>query len=160
MGGLCWAACGASVANYYRGFSYDANDVYKIVQNATGVDVPKGKPATIKCMFSKLGMHYTYLERRLTYTEALKCLSNGKMIMYGVQGEVGGHAVVLCGVFRINSYYGYIYMDPNVQGGYVLNYNDSSAAKSTTGNFYYYDGDLYTWVSCTFLNLEKSYTVK
>lgn len=159
--GLCWAACGASIANYYRGTSYDTWSVYNQVLKTTGLEQLLGSPATIKCMLSTLGLHYNELERRLTYTQALSALEDNSLIMYSLQGAEGGHGVVLCGVFRINSYYGFIYMDPNVTGGYVLNYNDKSAATATSGNFYYFNGAYQsTWVSHTFYNFEKLYYIK
>lgn len=160
--GICWAACGASVSNYYRSTSYNAKNVYNIVKSTTGLEYPEGTPAIMKCMFGKLGIFYTYLERRLTYSEALKKIGNDTLIMYGVQGADGGHAILLCGVFKIYSNYGFIYMDPNVNGGYVLNYNEPTVANTTTGNFYYYNGvnSLFTWISCTFCDLEKHYTIK
>ncbi len=161
-GGLCWAACGASVSNYYRGTSYDAEDVLELTQIATGVEELEGTPATVKAMFGKLGIYYTYLERRLTYSQALKSLDNGNLIMYGIRGPWSeGHAVILCGVFRINTSYGFIYMDSIVRGGYVLNYNDQTVATTTSGDFYYYAGyqGIYTEVFCSFSNLQKHYTV-
>ena len=162
ISGLCWAACGASISNYYRNTSYNAKNVYDIVKSTTGLEYPEGTPAIMKCMFGKLGIFYTYLERRLTYSEALKKIGNDTLVMYGVQGADGGHAILLCGVFKIYSNYGFIYMDPNVNGGYVLNYNEPTVANTTTGNFYYYNGTnkLFTWISCTFCDLEKHYTIK
>ena len=81
--------------------------------------------------------------------------------MYGLQNDESAHAVIMSGVFRINSYYGFIYMDPNVSDGYVLNYNEKSVANSTSGNFYYWNGqEQYNDVLCTYYKLEKHYTVE
>ena len=159
--GLCWAACGASISNYYRGTSYDTWGVYNLVSKTVGLSNLYGTPATIRCMFSTLGLKMSELDRRLTYTQALNALNNNSLIMYGVEGLYGKHGVVLCGVFRVDSYYGFIYMDPNVSTGYVLNYNDKNVATSTSGDFYYYNGQLkYTSVYVTYYNFEKKYNVK
>lgn len=159
--GLCWAACGASIVNYYLRTSYDTWGVYNKLVKETGLPELIGSAATIRCMFGTLGLRFDELGRRLTYTQALVALDDNSLIMYGIEGDYSKHGVVLCGTFRINSSYGFVYMDPNVIGGYVLNYNDQSVATSTSGNFYYYNGqERYTNVYVTYYNFEKLYYVK
>ena len=152
--GLCWAACGASVANYYLGTSYSASSMCTFVRDVTGEE-PEGTIAFQEAMYDALGFDYDYIERRLTYSQALTALENGSLIKYRMSRTGGAHSVILCGVFRISTSYGFIYMDPNVSNAYVLNCNDASVAKTTSGNFYYYNGvQLYTSVTSTFYNFE------
>ncbi len=52
------------------------------------------------------------------------------------------HVIVLCGAFRISQSYGYIYMDPNIESGYVLNYLDLSViGNNADSRLYYYSGN-------------------
>ncbi len=153
--GLCWAACGAAIANYYLNTSYTALTMYEYVRQRAG-GIPVGNVSYQKGMFDMLGLDYDYVSGRLTFAQALICLKNGSVIKYSAQGSDGGHAIILCGVFRISTSYGFIYMDPNVSGGYVLNYNPSSIATTTTGNYYYWNGRSYfTWIYGTFYNFSK-----
>ena len=151
--GLCWAACGACVANYYKGKNYDTLYMYYYVKPESGEE-PIGSVEWEKMMFNLLYLDYDYLERRLSYNQILVALKNNSLIFYNLQKEEGiGHGAILCGAFRISSTLGYIYMDPNVSGGYVLNYLDLSDGVTTTGNFYYYNGKIrYTWISSMFYN--------
>lgn len=152
--GLCWAACGASVANYYLGTSYSALSMCAFVRNVTHEE-PVGSPEFQIAMYDALGFDYDYIERRLTYSQALTALENGSLIKYKMVSTVGSHSVILCGVFRISTSYGFIYMDPNISGAYVLNCNDASVAKTTSGKFYYYNGQvLFTSVESTFFNFK------
>lgn len=49
-----------------------------------------------------------------------------------------------CGVFNISNSYGYIYMDPNVNSGYVINYVDYSLVTNTNNDtLYFYSGNMF-----------------
>lgn len=153
--GLCWAACGASIVNYYKGTSYTALDMYNKVKLGTG-GIPVGNTSYQKAMYGMCGLKFDYVSRRLKFDDVISTLKSGSLIKYGVSRNGGAHAVVLCGAFRISSSYGFIYMDPNVSEGYVINYNDASVANSITGNFYYYNGQVrYDNVINAFYNFKR-----
>ncbi len=124
-GGLCWSACG----------------------------IPKYE----KAMFSTQGLQYNYLEGKLHYYAVMGSLKNDSPIMWAVRRsyvdtdgviQYSGHGVVQCGMFNISDTYGYVYMDPNVSSGYVVNYLDYSLLTDTSNDtFYYYaGGNFYTEV--------------
>lgn len=153
--GLCWAACGASIINYYTGNSYSALDVYNRVKLATGVN-PVGNTSYQMAMYGLFSLKYEYVSRRLKFDDVISNLKVGSVVKYGVSRNGGAHAIVLCGAFRISTSYGFIYMDPNVGGAYVINYNDADVANTTTGDFYYYNGQLlYNRVINAFYNFKK-----
>lgn len=137
--GLCWAASGASIINYIKKTNYTAMSLYENVRQNCG-GYPIGTVAYEKAMFDINNVSYTYKAGKLTYSNVVSTLKKGSPIMscFSVLGSA--HAVVLCGVFNISDSYGYIYMDPNVSGKYVLNYVDYGLATSSSNKFYYYNG--------------------
>lgn len=155
-GGLCWSACGACIVNYMKNSSYDALSMYEYVcrrvdNNACGI------PKYEKAMFSTQGLQYNYLEGKLHYYAVMGSLKNDSPIMWAVRRsyvdtdgviQYSGHGVVQCGMFNISDTYGYVYMDPNVSSGYVVNYLDYSLLTDTSNDtFYYYaGGNFYTEV--------------
>lgn len=147
--GICWAAGGASVINYYKGSGISALYVYNYVKSKLGA-TPYGTIADIKNMFGFFNIGYLSRSGKLSYSELLACLSKGSPVYsmisrYDAGGNRFGHVVVLCGAFRISTSYGYIFMDPNVNSKYVLNYMDYSVISNTSTTFSYNNGTrLYT----------------
>ncbi len=153
--GLCWAACGAAIVNYYYNYSYDALSMYEYVRRRTG-GIPVGNVSYQRGMFDMFGLNYDYTNGRLTFEQVITCIKKGSVVKYSLQRDGGAHATILCGAFRISDSYGFIYMDPNVSGGYVLNYNPKDIATSNGKDFYYWNGQQqYTWIYGTFYNFSK-----
>lgn len=147
-GGICWCAAGASIINYVANKNYTALGLYNNIKSATGSD-PVGNVSNEQLMFDLFNIKYTYTTRKLKYNNVLSVLSGGSPIMCNMQGiscedyDVDVyHVIVLCGAFRISQSYGYIYMDPNIESGYVLNYLDLSViGNNADSRLYYYSGN-------------------
>ncbi|MCR4840442.1 MAG: hypothetical protein K5848_02750 [Lachnospiraceae bacterium] len=140
--GLCWAACGASITNHYRPSSYQAISMCCAVYNKIGY-CPVGNEYCQKTMYSQVSqLSYVYYGGKLTYAIVTSSLAGGSPIVINVErtSDATGHAVIICGSIHISTSYGYIYMDPNVASGYVLNYQAFSVLSSSSNPFYYYAG--------------------
>lgn len=153
--GICWAACGASVVNYFRGTNYTAVSMYNKVKTALNAN-PVGSVYYIEKMFDLCNTRSSNKAGKLSYFLCKAYLSDNSPIFCMIYRENGtdGHAVVLCGVFKMYQSYGYLFMDPNVSGKYVLNYMDYSVIRGSNSVFSYYDGmsTPYTEWSYTFYN--------
>ena len=159
--GICWAASGAAIINKYRSASYTALSLWYHVQDVVGGN-PVGNEFYEKFMFSLGGgLGYTYDGGKATYSQVTGSLSNGSPLMtcFGSADNVYRHAVVLCGSLHIATSYGYIYMDPNVSGGYVVNYQPYTVLNSSSINCCYYAGGVahYVKMNRNFRNFHIQY---
>lgn len=142
--GLCWAASGASIINFIRGTNYDAMGMYKRVKSYL-YGTLQGDITDQKAMFDIFLLNYAVIQGKLNFSETLSYLNKGAPILCHLDYKNSdiGHVVVLCGAFKISASYGYLYMDPNLEDAYVLNYMDYSMIDDNLGGFgdyYYYSG--------------------
>lgn len=148
---LCWAACGASVVRYYRDINIDTLGVYNAVKHITGT-VPVGTASTIQKMFDIFLIGYQYRSGKVAYSGVINILSDGSPIFCGIRaGAFTGHAVLLCGAFKMYDTYGYVYMDPDIDGKYVLNYMDYDIINTTSTSYKYYAGGVNVFTKCEFV---------
>lgn len=161
--GICWAASGASIVNYFNGTNYTARTMYDRVNGAIS-GTPTGTAANIKTLFDISALKYSYKVGKLTYANVSAQHKKGSPIMCCIQGEdrldnnaKKNHAVVLCGSFKISTSYGYIFMDPNVDTKLVINYMDYSQITNSSNDLYYYGGGSIFYLKCeqSFYNFSK-----
>ncbi|MCR4840850.1 MAG: hypothetical protein K5848_04820 [Lachnospiraceae bacterium] len=157
-GGLCWCASGSSIHNYYRITHYNALSMYYKVKSMTG-GIPTGTESYEKAVFTLVSrLNYVFLAGKPNYNSVKQSLANGSPLMtcFYCDAENVAHAVVLCGLLHIQNSYGYIYMDPNVGSGYVVNYQDYSYLNNSSNTIYYCAGDtIYNRMRRSFRNFTK-----
>ena len=159
---ICWAACGASIVNFFTGMYYTARNMFDKV-DAVVSGAAKGTVANMKAMFDICNIKYSSKAGKLTYNSVSAQHKKGSPVMcciWGITektGEEFRHVVVLCGSFKISNSYGYVYMDPNVHTKLVINYMNYSQITSTSNDLYYYGGYDVFFYNCehTFYNFSK-----
>lgn len=161
--GLCWAACGASIVNYFMGTNYTAKTMFDKVESVIS-GTPVGTILDMKAMFDVCLLKYSGKAGKLTYGNVSAQHKKGSPIMCCLYGEdraennaEKNHVVVLCGSFKISTSYGYIYMDPNEYSRLVINYMDYSQITSSSSDLYYYGGGSIFYLRCnySFYNFSK-----
>lgn len=124
-GGLCWAACVASVTNYLRGTSLSTIDVYNDCVSNFG-QIPSGTSTWYQRAFLIYNIN-TAVNGPMSYSNLYGQLMMNRPPIVNLARNDGtsGHALVLSGmvVFYENTtgeYYGtYSFMDPNYEYGNV-----------------------------------------
>lgn len=161
--GLCWAACGASIVNYFMGTNYTAKTMFDKVESVIS-GTPAGTILNMKTMFDVCLLKYSGKVGKLTYSNVSAQHKKGSPIMCCLYGEdrlennaEKNHVVVLCGSFKISDSYGYIYMDPNEYSRLIINYMDYSQITSSSNDLYYYGGGSIFYLRCnySFYNFSK-----
>ena len=119
---LCWAACMASIVNYYKGTNYSASQV----AYAVGGDYDGQKLNDVAYWFnSKYGIVANQVYSKLSYNTVYNNASNGKPIYASCSNYTSpsddGHAVVVRGCYISNSVVYYRIMNPwGVNGGLLV----------------------------------------
>ncbi|MCM1307906.1 MAG: hypothetical protein NC223_04840 [Butyrivibrio sp.] len=161
--GLCWAACGASIVNYFMGTNYTAKTMYDRVESVIS-GTPAGTILNMKAMFDVCLLKYSGKAGKLTYSNVSAQHKKGSPVMCCLYGEdrqknnaEENHVVVLCGSFKISTSYGYVYMDPNEYSRLIINYMDYSQITSSSNDLYYYGGGSIFYLRCnySFYNFSK-----
>ena len=159
---ICWAACGASIVNFFTGMYYTARNIFDKVDGVVS-GAAKGTIANMKAMFDICNIKYSSRVGKLTYNNVSAQHKKGSPVMCCMWGiiektrEEFRHVVVLCGSFKISNSYGYVYMDPNVHTKLVINYMNYSQITSASDELYYYGGYGVFFYNCehTFYNFSK-----
>lgn len=129
---LCWAACMASVVNYYQGKSYTARSLADYIKKPyNGAEMTPRS-----CMFyynNWFNMDSEVIHTALSYDFVYNEAHAGKPIHAALYAKTGeGHAVLVRGCYYSNSVVYYRIMDPNVgltivqmnsNGAFTLSFN-------------------------------------
>lgn len=123
---LCWAACIASVVNYFKSTSYTARSL------ADYLEKPYEPVPTSSCIFAynfRFGMNAETIHETLSYDFVYNQAHNGKPLHAFLENTTGGvgHYALVRGCYISNSVVYYRVMDPNV--GFV------SAQMKSDGTF-------------------------
>ena len=151
--GLCWAATGASLSNYFKRTNYTARNIYDNL-NKKYTGEPVGSNEWYKRMLSMLGLKYNFYERKLSYNEVYSSLKSGRPIKIGISDGSVAHAIILCGTFIYlnDAKYYYVYRDPTFSG-YIVNSIVESTRTTNSGTTFYFK------VSGLYNNWNNSYIV-
>lgn len=110
---LCWAACIASVVNYFKDTNYTARSLADYL----GKPYNNANIETWQIVFyynEKFRMNSKVFYETLSYDLVYNQAHNGKPIHANLSAPGGGHAVLVRGCYISNSVVYYRIMDPNV----------------------------------------------
>ena len=110
----CWAACGAAIVNYLRGYAYI--DQYDFQLSATdNINDVKGTIDDVKTGLSAYGISYTSVESTLTMSQIMSQIDAGKPIFAQIGNNAYAHALVIIGYYYNDNPYTttLYYMEPD-----------------------------------------------
>lgn len=126
-GGICWAACIAMMANYYRGTSYSALQVHNICGCLTSNYHNEEKSYIRKMGMRAGGPYYSTGSLAFSFSTLYDCIEGNTLLLLDLQATGVAHNVVAYGYYANgNSLYFYI-MDPNT-GVKLLSFPSSSGS--------------------------------
>lgn len=142
--GICWAACAASLGEYYTGVNLEAIDVYTGLQGIYG-----GTPIGVRLWMERAALYYNltadYNMQEYSFSTVRNYIRNGDPIYITIYGYTSNqdecsHGVLIDGYANVSGTANYCYrlMDPNVSGHA---WSEPFASNSVSSYFVYiHDG--------------------